>query len=334
LPVSRPRRPRRRGARLLLTLLALGLVAGIGGGFTYAAFFDTTGTGGNSFGAANDLTPPTIVRSVIQRNGTSYLSGVIAQGSTYFIYAQVTDSGNPASGVNTVTADVSNVTTGGNNVAMNTGGGPWTVEGQSYNYRSALQTAKNPLANGTYGYTLAATDNAGFSASANGNLLVDNNGPAPSDIQIVNGAGTASKPDAGDVITFTFTEQVEPRSILAGWDGTSTAVRVVLANGGCGTNDSVTVQNAGGTLTLPLTGATPACLGRGDYVNGNRTFGSSTMVQSGASIVVTLGGTPLTLTAGGSGTLTWTSNAAVTDIAGNACAVATVNESGALDNDF
>lgn len=102
-------------------------------------------------------------------------------------------------------------------------------------------------------------------------------------------------------------------------------------NGGCGTADSLLVQDAAGSATLPLG---TVCLGRGDYVNGNRTFATSSMVQSGSSIVTTLGGTALTTTAAGTGTMTWTPSATATDGAGNACSTAPVTESGAADMEF
>ena len=54
-----------RELRVVAVLLAVGLVVGVGGGATYAAFSATTSNGGNSLSTAADWTPPTVPSAVI-----------------------------------------------------------------------------------------------------------------------------------------------------------------------------------------------------------------------------------------------------------------------------
>ncbi len=91
-------------SRWLAVLVAVGLIAGVTGG-TYAAFSSTTSNGGNSFGVKADYEAPTVVRSEIART-TATVGGKIKASVAYYVYAQITDGGNPASGVNTATANV------------------------------------------------------------------------------------------------------------------------------------------------------------------------------------------------------------------------------------
>ena len=74
------------------------------------------------------------------------------------MYANVTDPGNPASGVASVTANVSAISAGQTAAPLATTGGPWTIDGTAYAYRSTTLTADNPLAPGTKTYTLTMTD--------------------------------------------------------------------------------------------------------------------------------------------------------------------------------
>lgn len=315
---------RRRSARLAI-LVAFGLVLGIGG-TAYAAFSSVTSNGANSFSTDTDWTAPT-ASSVIART-SAIVGGSIGQGSAYHVYANATDAGNPASGVASIEADVSNVTSGQTNVALATSGGPWTMDGVSYAYRSAALTADNPLAPGPTTYTLTSTDThtPANSGTQGFTVTVDNSGPTAADVQANVGNGI---PEIGDQLFLTFSEPMDAASILAGWDGASTSVQVFMRNGGCGTDDSVTVLDSGGGAGVHL-----GTVCAGDIVNGNRTFTSSTMVLSGASVTVTLGGSPGGTKAAANTTLSWTPSAAATDVAGNAAAATVANESGALDTDF
>jgi predicted ribosomally synthesized peptide with SipW-like signal peptide len=168
------RRP--RGIAGLGLLLALGLALGIGGGATYAAFFDTAQNAGNSFEAADDLRPPVIDDTVIEGGGN--VEGAIRAGGTYRVYANATDLGSPPSGIASIDADLSNITTGGSAVALSTAGGPWTVGSTTYQWRSAQQTANGGLGSGNVNYSFTLTDNAGNSGNDGPySVTVDNAGP-------------------------------------------------------------------------------------------------------------------------------------------------------------
>ena len=62
--------------------------------------------------------------------------------------------------------------------------------------------------------------------------MIDNTVPTATDIQAVNGTGTAKTIDAGDVVTFSYSEAMAPASILTGWTGTATTVTVRVNNVG------------------------------------------------------------------------------------------------------
>ena len=96
---------------------------------------------GDSAGAsiAIDRTGPAVAVSAIVKSqgGTA---AYIHQGGTYYAYASVVDA---LSGVASVRADVSTLTTGSTNVALTSGS--WTIRGVTYSYRSALLTANAVL---------------------------------------------------------------------------------------------------------------------------------------------------------------------------------------------
>ena len=305
-------------SRWLAVLVAFGLIAGLTGG-TYAAFASATSNGSNSFSVKADYEGPTIVRSEIART-TATAGGRIKANVAYYVYAQITDGGNPASGVNTATTNVCTITTATcASVALVSGS--YTVSGLSYNYRSASKTSDAGLTAGSKTYAVTSVDVAGNSSGAtNFTVVVDATVPGGSNVQTANASGgTVGLPQTNDTMTFTFTEAMDPASLKATWDGTATSVTVVLANAGCAGNDTLTVTGVNlGTLCLS-----------GNYVNGSRSFTGSTMVISGGNTVVTVTlGTPSNSfnTETTAGTMTWTPSATATDVAGNACTTTAVNE--------
>ena len=164
-------------------------------------------------------------------------------------------------------------------------------------------------------------------------VTVDNTRPTGTNVQTTN-AGTAGQPGIGDTMTLTFSEQIDPQTVLAGWTGTSTnvVVRITQAAGG----DQVTLRNAANTAVLPL--GTVNLVGT-NYVTVNRDFGAtgtpSTMVQSGNAITVTLG-TPsgAVATQAAANDMIWTPSATATDRAGNTCQTTNATEAVPLDIDF
>lgn len=339
------RAPRRRvaltlglGATLALGPTMLGIRAAV------AAFVDDSVTAAAAVTAAPDWTAPEVASTTVGKT-EGYLAGSIRQGGSYYVYANVTDTGNPASGIPAAgeTADVSALTPAG--AAVTLVAGTYSAEGVTYNYRSAPRTATTPLAAGGYSYAIASTDVAGNTRTQTGYAVtVDNTRPAAADVQTTN-AGTAGRAEAGDTIVFTYSERIDPQSILAGWVGAATAVTVRLIDGGCVLNlllkvcsdDSVTVWNAANSSQLPLG---TIDLNDDDY-HGTAlgtaspiTF-ASTMVQSGPTITITLGSASGSVeTASGSTTMAWSPSASAYDAAGNAASTATDTESGGSDREF
>lgn len=312
--------------------LAFGFTSLLAGGAVWGGFSSkNASSAANTITAAADFRAPTSTATAIAKT-TGGVSGFIRKSGTYYVYANVADTGNPASGVSTVTANVSTVTAGQTLAALATGA--FSVNGVSYNRRTAALTADSTLAAGTATFSLTMIDLAGNSGTASAlTVTVDNTAPTAVDIQTVNGSTTAGLAQIGDKITYTYSEPPEPESILAGWTGASTSVVVRLNTA---TNDTATIFNASNAAQLPLGSID---LGRSDYVTANITFGAtgtaSTMVLSGNQVIVTLGTqSAAATTAAGMGTMVWTPSATATDRAGNAASTATATESGGNDKEF
>lgn len=317
-----------------IALAALPVLVAAGVQFSGATFVTSSSDPSNALSAHSDWTAPTASASAIART-TAGATGSIKAGASYYVFANISDTGNPASGVSSVTANVSTLTSAGGSVAL--AAGSYTVGATTYNYRSAAQTAKSSLSAGSYAYTLTLADAASNSGTQSGfSVTVDATAPTAADVQSANVAGgTAGKPEAGDQIVLTFSEPIDPASILAGWSGAATSVVVRITEGGTG-NDTLTIRNTTNSAQLPLGSVD---LARTDFVTATRDFGASgtaaTMVQTGNAITVTLG-TPsgTTGTAAGAAAMIWTPVATATDVAGNAAATTARTETGTSDLDL
>jgi hypothetical protein len=297
-------------------------------------FTSTAPNAGNSITAAADFRAPTASASAIGKTAGG-INGQIKKGATYYVYANVSDTGKPASGVSTVTANVNSLTAGSTAVALSAGS--FTANGVSYGYRSAALTADAGLAAGSYSYSLTMADAAGNSKTQTGfSVTVDNTAPAGSDVQTANGGTTNGLAEAGDKVTFSFSKAIDPNSILSGWSGSATNVVVRLNNGNGASNDTLTIFNSTNATQLPLGSIN---LGRVDYTGASITFGASgtasSMVMSGNAVTITLGTQSAAATAAAAtGSMSWTPSASATDPAGNAVSTTAVTESGAADKDF
>lgn len=322
------RRQRRLAIALLSALLGLAATAGV----VWALYSDDATSSGNELIAAADWVAPSASESVIGKSQGG-VPGYIRQGGTYMVYANVSDSGGPPSGIASVTANASAITTGQSAAALSSGS--FAIGGVTYSHRSGTLTANGTLAAGSYSYSLTSKDLVGNSRTQSGyTVVVDNTAPTAADVQTANkSGGTAGKAEPGDSITYTFSEPIDPHSILANWTGAATNVVVRISNV---TNDPLTVYNAANTTQLPLGSVST---GRNDYVSANATFGASgtasTMVQSGNSITITLGTASAgTGTAGSTGTMSWTPSASAYDRAGNAGTTTARAETGSADREF
>jgi hypothetical protein len=157
--------------------------------------------------------------------------------------------------------------------------------------------------------------------------------PTATSIAAANKGGigtTAGKLGSGDTITFTFSESIDPASILSGWSGASTAVRVRFAD--ASSNDTFTVQDSAGGSTVKLGTVTTG----GNYVTANANV-TSTMARSadGKSVVVTLG-TPTSVStlAVGARNMSWALVAGPKDVAGNALVAPATRAETDSDVDF
>jgi len=319
----------RRAVIVLSVLLLVGVGLNLSG--VFGAYTSKATNSGDSFSAASDFRAPTASRSVIAKTAGG-TAGFIKQGGTYFVYADVSDTGNPASGISTVTSNTSNVTASASSTALSAGS--FTIGGLTYSHRTASLTANAVLLAGSYNYTVTSTDVAGNSGTQTFSVTVDNTAPTGSDVQTANGGSIAGRPELNDTITYTYSEPIDPNSILAGWTGTATNV-VVRVNNNTPTNDQVQIWNSANGAQLPLGNVN---LGGTGYTTANITFGAtgtaSTMTMSGNTITVKLGTQSAAGTTGANSTMVWTPSATATDRAGNAASTANVTESGAGDKEF
>jgi hypothetical protein len=177
-----------------------------------------------------------------------------------------------------------------------------------------------------YEYEYRASDDVGNTATYGPTGAVKP-GPKALSITAVDGTGSKKKVDAKDVITFTFSETIDPASITSAWSTASQPEQTVTVtfkdNGeGSGTNkpDSFSVSTAGVHLgTVEMSGGNWVPTRGGSYAY-TATMKFATV--AGQSVVtITLSA----LQGGGSSegeqakdTFTWSPDAAITDLAGNA----------------
>jgi hypothetical protein len=315
--------------RWALACIALALT-GLAVTSTWSAWVAAATNPGNTFSAKADWQAPALGTSVIAKSAGG-TPGYVHQGGDYYLYANVTDGGNPASGTASAQANAGTLTTGLTAAPLTAGS--FTEQGVAYGYRSALLTAKSALSAGSYATTIAAADQAGNSVAAltGPAVTVDNTSPAGADVQTANHGAVAHRPDTGDTITYTFTEPPDSNSILAGWNGSAITEAVAILDSGA--DDVVEIWNSTGTTQLPLGSVST----NGDFVTDTVGF-YATMVLSGSTITFTLGAEQLgsVRTNPGNVTMSWSPGtvSGATDRAGNALLGTTVSESGASDGEF
>jgi len=320
----------RRLRRVAGVALVATAIAAVFAAVVWADFTAKTTTGSSSISSAPDFVAPSSSDTVVAKSAGG-IAGFIKKGGTFYVYANVTDSGNPASGISSVSAAVSSLTS---SKSPSLSAGSWTVGGVTYNRRSSQLTALSTLLAGDLTFSLTMTDAAGNSRTESGlEATGDNTAPSAADVQTANGGSTVGLAQAGDSITFTYSEPIDPNTILAGWTGAATSVVLRLNNA---TNDTVTIYNSGNSTQLPLG---TVSLGRSDYTTTNRTFGASgtasTMTMSGNAVKVVLGTqSGAASTAASTGSMSWTPSATATDWAGNASSTTAKTETGSADKDF
>ncbi|HSB38205.1 MAG TPA: hypothetical protein VLD13_03880, partial [Gaiellaceae bacterium] len=106
--------------------------------------------------------------------------------------------------------------------------------------------------------------------------------PAPADLDTAD-HGQAGIPETGDEILFTFSGAVDPALIIAGWDGSATAVTVHIE--GPARNDVLTVLDPSDGSVLSELGSVQT---NRDYAD-SADFTGSQMSLSGDTITIVLG---------------------------------------------
>lgn len=296
--------------RALVVLAALLVaVAAVG---SSSASFTAAAKNASSFATAADWVAPTVAI-------TAPADGLRTSDATPTLTGT---AGNATGDATSVTVRISNGSGVVQTLTPTRSGTSWT-------------TTAATLAEGSYTVQATQSDASGNTGtSSTVTFVVDTTKPTGTAISATNATGgTAGKLNSGDTIAFTFSEAIDPTSVLSSWSGASTAVRVRFTNAGfLGSADTFTVLDAssGTTVKLATTVAT-----NGDYVSATATI-AATMALSAdrTSVVITLG-TPssVSLFAVGAQNMSWPVPAGIKDLAGNATVTATRAETDS-DVDF
>ncbi len=189
------------------------------------------------------------------------------------------------------------------------------------------------VADGTYSIRVVTADNAGVrTISSPTSLTIDNTAPTAANVQAANGGATAGLIEPGDSLTLSWSEPIAPATVLPGWDGSSQAIRMRIAD--IAANDQLDFYDGAGSTRLNLvTTAADLKLGA-NFVTSDAEF-NATMARSGNSITITLGSQISgSLAQAAVGTMTWRPSASATDIFGNPASTVLRTETGAADVDF
>lgn len=218
-------------------------------------------------------------------------------------------------------------------------GGTWTTICTDTTSPYSCGWVTSLLTDGAYDLRAVMTDSKAIvTTSATIQVTLDNSPLRARDVQAVNGTGSAGRVDSGDQVFFSYTNQVAPGSLLAGWDGTARTVTVRLADGslssGTATDDTLSVDGVAlGTVNL-----------RGNYVKRRKTVTASAVMTAGTTVVAGVTTTTITLVLGTpsmgmptttvTGSMVWTPSAGARTASGTACSITPATESGTLDREF
>jgi hypothetical protein len=149
----------RRRAAALLAGVTCAAVAGAGLALASWTMPASSGTGAAS--AAPDFRVPVVTTAVVVPAGVTGAGGYLSPGVQFSVYANVADTGNPPSGVASVTANLSTLSAGSTAVPLTPCSSNCTVGAVTYGYVSSAVTADNSLTAGAKTFTVDAVDNAG-----------------------------------------------------------------------------------------------------------------------------------------------------------------------------
>jgi large repetitive protein len=131
-----------------------------------------------------DSTKPTISAAVVAMAAPATVGWVRSSG-TYAVYANATDGGSPASGIATLLANVSTITSGQTAVALTTCTVSCTAGGVTYAYKSASLTAST-VTDGSKSFSLTATDPAANATTSSYTVTADSTVPTVTAAVVVN----------------------------------------------------------------------------------------------------------------------------------------------------
>jgi hypothetical protein len=169
-----------------------------------------------NYSALVDSTNPSVTAAVVAMASPATVGWVRRNGS-YTVYANATDAGSPASGIATVTANVSSLTPGTTSLSLPACTSSCSIGGVTYAYKSAATTAGSAIADGSASVSLTAADKAGNTAAGSATATIDSTVPAVTGAVVVNTTPSdagyvkpgnnyvvyANASDAGGVVTVT-----------------------------------------------------------------------------------------------------------------------------------
>ncbi len=199
--------------------------------------------------------------------------------------AGLTDPGSPLRQTVTLNATGTDAGSGVLNVAIQrapTGTSTWTTICTDATSPYSCSWNTTGVSDGGYDLRAVTTDNAGNATNSStvSNRVVDNTAPTATNVQTGVTGTTPGQPQQGDTLVFTFSEQIAPGTIVAGWNGTGTQnVTVTMDTGNHLSITGATLVN--GFITLGGTG----------YIQNGKAvvFSNSTIAQSGTTVTLTLG---------------------------------------------
>jgi hypothetical protein len=145
-----------------------------------------------NYSAIVDSTSPSVTAAVVAMASPA-TAGWVRRSGTYTVYANATDAGSPASGIASVTANVSSLTPGTTSLALPACTSACSVGGVTYGFKSAATGAGPAIADGSASVSLSAADKAGNTAGGSASVTVDSTPPTVTGAVVVN----TSPSDAG-----------------------------------------------------------------------------------------------------------------------------------------
>ena len=165
--------------------------------------------------------PPTPARSPSPRAASPATS---MKSGTYYVYANVADSGNPASGIASVKANVSAITSGQTAVSARRR----LLHGRRRHLQLPQRSADRSQQSQRRLQVLLARPrrHSRQLAHARASPSPSTTGPSPAATSkpTTSPAAPKAKPEKGDTVSFVFNKAPDPNSIVSGWNGSGAEI--------------------------------------------------------------------------------------------------------------